>query len=106
MIEYEALMEMHLFNMQLEKDDENGKPEFATMTIPANKMYETAGTKITKNYSRLLDMSVRTDALLGLRIYSQDVSVSISAPVPVRTNTYIRDSTRTNKSWSRQRNLD
>ena len=54
MIEYEALMEMHLFNMQLKKDDENGEPEFATMIIPANKMYETAGIRTTKNYYRVL----------------------------------------------------
>ena len=50
MIEYKALMELHLFNMQLKKDDENGKPEFATMTFPTKKMYETAGIKTTKNY--------------------------------------------------------
>ena len=54
MIEYKALMEMHLFNIQLKKNDENGKPEFATMTIPANKMYETAGIKTTKNYYQVL----------------------------------------------------
>ena len=42
MIEYDALMDLHLFYMQLKKDDEKSKPKPATMTIPANKMYETA----------------------------------------------------------------
>ena len=46
MIEYEALIELHLFNMQLEKYDENGKPELATVTIPANMMYKTAGISL------------------------------------------------------------
>ena len=50
MIEYKALMDLHRFNMQLEKDGKNGKPKRATMTFPANKMYKTAGIKTTKNY--------------------------------------------------------
>ena len=54
MIEYKALMDLHIFYMQLEKDDENGQPKPATMTIPANKMYATAEIKTTKNYYRVL----------------------------------------------------
>ena len=42
MIEYDALMDLHLFYMQLEKDNEKGKPKHATVTIPANKMYAMA----------------------------------------------------------------
>ena len=30
-------MDLHLFYMQLEKDDEKSKPKSATMTIPAKK---------------------------------------------------------------------
>ena len=52
MIEYEALMDLHLFYMQLEKDNEKGMPKPATMTIPNNKMYAMAEIKITKNYYR------------------------------------------------------
>ena len=54
MIEYDALMDLHLFYMQLKKDDEKSKPEPATMTISANKMYATAEIKTTKNYYRVL----------------------------------------------------
>ena len=70
MIKYEALMEMYLFNMQLKKDDENGKPELATVTVPTNMMYEMAGIKTTENYYRVLaeDEPENIDGELGDKI--------------------------------------
>ena len=50
MIEYDALIDLHIFYMQLKKDDEKGKPKPATMTIPAIKMYSMADIEKTKNY--------------------------------------------------------
>ena len=54
MIEYDALLDLHLFCMQLKKDNEKSKPKPATMKIPANKMYSTADNNKAKNYYRVL----------------------------------------------------
>ena len=62
MIEYDALMNLHLFYMQLKKLDEKSKPKPATMTIPSNKTYATVDIKKTKNYYRVLAEDKPADA--------------------------------------------
>ena len=63
MIEYDALVDLHRFYMQLKKDDEKSKPKPATMTIPANKMYATADIKkqrTTNGSSRRTNQQIST----------------------------------------------